>query len=659
MSLLTSIMTGGVNNHPTTSDEANAWSTDFISEGIVGSFSGGPPLTGAFATTAQGTPDMTVAVATGVCYVQGTPTSQSSQTFRVKHTASENVTIAANSSGSTKYDWVYIKLDATKLNGPSVAGDDAATLTTSRSTSQSSDDGNPPTYGYPIAVVTVANGATSITSGNIRDSRANCIVNLGSSSVSSGWTELGYAPNTVAANGNRSYTLTFNSTDLTGTTSVGMRLKLPRTVTAPTYMGGAFNGSSHYFTKVTPTGTLSTVTNNWTIMAHVEPTAYQVSTIAARGDVTIANSFKLRFESDGRVGAMVLNGGAANWRIITTYQSLPLNKKTHVTATWTSGTVAIYFDGVSVPVAAAATSGTAPTVAGTGGDFSIGRPGAYVGEYFPGYISSVGVFDAVLTQATVRLHMNQALTGSEPNCIGAWNLNNAATDANAAANNLTATGGVGYTARTPYTNPVTGTSVTAGTTNYGIIMAQTFSTNTTYTIQIPEGETLPTTGGIGTVSYSTQKTPYGFVGQKRKWEIESAYLAVAATSVTAATPINNASAKLNIPLGEFTVGYLGTLYLSDTANTTGQVVTNLSYTAANAIPLSGRLVTDSAHAAVGATITGGMQRIFAEDSVSLTTATDVFVNIYTENTVDAAYWYSATGQTSPRTLTIYAKNDLL
>ena len=126
-------------------------------------------------------------------YVQGTPTSQNSQTFRIKNTASSNVTISANSSGSTKYDWVYIKLDATKLNGPNVAGDDAATLVTSRSTSQSSDDGTPPTYGYPIAVVTVANGATSITNGNIRDSRANCIVNLGSSSVSSGWTDLGYA----------------------------------------------------------------------------------------------------------------------------------------------------------------------------------------------------------------------------------------------------------------------------------------------------------------------------------------------------------------------------------------------------------------------------------------------------------------------------------
>lgn len=573
MALLSSILTGGVNNHPTTSDEANAWSTDFVSEGIVGSFSSGPPLTGAFATTAQGTPDMTVAVATGICYVQGTPTSQSSQTFRIKNTASANVTIAANSSGSTKYDWIYIKLDATKLNGPNIAGDDAATLTTSRSTSQSSDDGTPPTYGYPIAVVTVANGATSITSGNIRDSRANCIVNLGSSSVSSGWTDLGYSPNTFTALGNRSYSLVFNSTDLTGTTSVGQRLKLPRTVTAPTYMGGAFNGSSHYFTKTTPSGTLSTVTNNFTIMTHYEPTAYQFGYLGGRADAAPNNGFGLRMEADGRVTLNIYNAAAANYRYVSTYQSLSLNKKTHIAASWTSGTVVISFDGKSVPVATAVSAGTNPTVAGTGGDFSIGRMGAYNANYAPGYISSFAVFDAVLTGATILQHMNQALTGSETNCIGAWNLNNAATDASASANNLTATGGVGYTARSPYTNSVTGTSVTAGTTNYGIIMAQTFSTNTTYTIQIPEGETLPTTGGIGTVSYSTQKTPYGFPNDAGKWRVESIMLSRIVGSFLGTaqwTLTTNSAWQITVPTGSWRRGWEFSLDLISTVNGTRQ-----------------------------------------------------------------------------------------
>lgn len=382
---------------------------------------------------------------------------------------------------------------------------------------------------------------------------------INGTSGADGWSPLGQSLTSITALGNRSYTAVVSGTDTTGVTSVGMRLKLPRTVTAPTYMGGAFNGSSHYFTKVTPTGTLSTITNNFTFMAHIEPTAYQIGVIAGRQDAG-SNWMIFRLQASGQLMVGVGSGGAGNYREVYSYQSVPLNKKTHVAATWTGGTVVLYFDGVSVPVTAAVTSGTAPTTAGTGGDFSIGRPGAASSQYFPGYISSVGVFDAVLTQATIRLHMNQALTGGETNCIGAWNLNNAATDASAAANNLTATGGVGYTLRTPYTNSVTGTSITAGTTNYGIIMAQTFSTNTTYTIQIPEGETLPTTGGIGTVSYSTQKTPYGFPGQKAKWDIE-VWNRADNTSPTNSTFNHNIT--LNVPVGEWDLGYELRLLLSN------------------------------------------------------------------------------------------------
>jgi hypothetical protein len=114
---------------------------------------------------------MTTAVSAGVAYVTATPSGQASQTLRVYNNATANVTHAANSSGSTKYDWIYIKIDAANAAAPNTAGDNVATLVASRSSSASSDDGTPPTYGYPIAVVTVANGASSITNGNIADSR--------------------------------------------------------------------------------------------------------------------------------------------------------------------------------------------------------------------------------------------------------------------------------------------------------------------------------------------------------------------------------------------------------------------------------------------------------------------------------------------------------
>lgn len=174
MTLNVSMLQGGANSHLTTSEEVNYLGTDFVSEGVIGAItntSGVSPSTGAFAVNAQGTPDMTVAVSAGACYVTATPTSGNSQLLRVKNSASANVTISANATGGTRFDWIYVKIDPDKAKDPAVDASDVATLVASRSTSATTDNGTPPTYGYPVAVVTVANGASSITNGNIADVR--------------------------------------------------------------------------------------------------------------------------------------------------------------------------------------------------------------------------------------------------------------------------------------------------------------------------------------------------------------------------------------------------------------------------------------------------------------------------------------------------------
>lgn len=171
-----SILTGGVNSHTETAENANGVATDFISPGVVGTItlntgSGG---TGAFAINAQSTPDMTLAVTGGIAYVTGTPTSGSSQTVRVNMASAENVTIPANSSGSTRTSWIYIKLDPAKMKDPNVAASDVATLIVSDSSSSSVDDGTTgtaATYKLLLGKATVANGAVSITNSNITDSR--------------------------------------------------------------------------------------------------------------------------------------------------------------------------------------------------------------------------------------------------------------------------------------------------------------------------------------------------------------------------------------------------------------------------------------------------------------------------------------------------------
>lgn len=178
MAITVSVLQGGANSHETTSEEVNFLATDLMSNGVVGvltNTSGVAPATGGFAVNAQGTPDMTVAVSAGVAYVTATPTSGNSQRLRVKNSASSNVTISANSTGGTRYDWLYIKIDPDKAKDPNSGASDVATLVTSRSTSNTTDNGTPPTYGTLIAVVTVANAASSITNGNITDWRVRAV----------------------------------------------------------------------------------------------------------------------------------------------------------------------------------------------------------------------------------------------------------------------------------------------------------------------------------------------------------------------------------------------------------------------------------------------------------------------------------------------------
>lgn len=178
--ITTSVVTGGTNSHATTVAEVNAFRSDFAGPGCVGiltNTSGVAPSTGAFAVNAQASPAMFVDVTAGSAYITATPAGQVSQVLRANMTATyTSYAISANASGSTKFDWIYLSVDATKANNPASDASDVTSLFTSRSSSNTSDNGSPPTYGQLLAVVTVANGASSISNSNIADSRTRASI---------------------------------------------------------------------------------------------------------------------------------------------------------------------------------------------------------------------------------------------------------------------------------------------------------------------------------------------------------------------------------------------------------------------------------------------------------------------------------------------------
>lgn len=496
-SIIASVTTGGSNSHQTVAEELNAYATDFVTQGVVGSITSGLPATGAFAVTQDSSPDMGVTVLLGQAYVAGTPSSQDAQVLRARMTSNyTGYTINANSSGSTKYDWIYLQLNATNANNPDSAADNVINLYTSRSTSNASDTGSPPTYGLLLAVVTVANGASSITNANISDRRVQASISNPGSSSSTGWQSLGYALTYGANNGNKEFTVT-TPNNLTGILSPGMKLEVSRSVSPPTQCMSFASASSQYATLASPSGL--SFTSAFTCEAWVYLNSYTgaQNTIVSRRSGT-SGAWALRINASGQP-EVYYGDGAGNFTIITAYQSIPLNTWVHVAgviSSTSSKTGSLYINGLSVT--ASNTTNSATSLVQTG-NLSLGCYGAGAGDFFNGYLSEVRVWSVAQTGGSIQSNMAINLVGNETNLVTLFQGNGNFNDATTNANNLTATNGASATqANNPY-----------NATEYAQIVAVSYS-NPTTTLTLYTGNTcnIPNQT-LNNPSYSVVQEPYG------------------------------------------------------------------------------------------------------------------------------------------------------
>jgi hypothetical protein len=336
-----------------------------------------------------------------------------------------------------------------------------------------------------------------------------------------------------------------------------MRVKLTRTVTAPTGCL-SLNGSSQYASKGAGTFTGLSTGTTWTFKAKLKLNSYKTQVITSFDDGS-TNILQIYTNASGQI---ILAGGTyAATDTVTSYQSHPLNKWFEVTGSITIGTPTgeITMDGAMIPSYVSASAATTFTAGST--TFYVGRNAA--GNYLDGEIAQVEVFNAIISASTLRSQSSQTITGSETNALAAYKLDQASglNDLTTNANNLTASGSPSYATDTPFAGGAT------GTTEYGIITANAFSTNTTLTVQVPEGYAIPTTGGVSAVSYSTQDTPYGFPRDKGRWEVVSNYRTQTSTafggtgSWYAATGIS-----MSVPVGSWRVGHAGSFILSSTVS---------------------------------------------------------------------------------------------
>jgi hypothetical protein len=524
--IITSVVTAGSNNHSTVSEEANAYATDFVTQGVVGTLvlNSGSGGTGSFCVNQNTGSNLAINILAGQAYITATPSSQDSQVVRARASSDYTAyTINSNSSGSTKYDWVYLKVDPTKANNPAADASDVTSIYTSRSSSNTTDNGTPPTYGILLAVVTVANSATAITNGNITDKRTQATISGTGISGTSGWNTLPAALSYNANNGNKEFVLN-TSIDTTGTLSPGMKLSVARSTTPSTQCMAFASGSSQYATKSSPSGI--TFTSAFTCEAWIYPTSYTGSNagIVSRYDGT--NGFTLYLTSSGQ---LALNGQSTTSQ--TSYQSVPINQFVHVAGTYSGGTMVLYINGTVAPSSKSG-SGTSIT---QGGSLQVG---AYnTGAYFNGYISEARVWSVAQSQANIQANMAINLTGSESNLVALFKGNGNFNDATSNANNLTATNSA---IATQAANPF-------NAIEYANVRAVSSSTVTLYT---GDAGTIPNQT-LNSPQYSTVKEPYGLpeilnskVLGKVIW-----CSGVTNTATATGTQMNGATMTMTMPTG--------------------------------------------------------------------------------------------------------------
>lgn len=455
----------------------------------------------------------------------------------------------------------------------------------------------------------------------------------------------GVGPSAVVANGNHSYNLTFATNDLTSVISKGARLKLTRTVAAPT-QSTSLNGTSQYYSKTSPAG--MTFTDDFTVSAWVKLASYASGVIASRYNGT--SGWILQTLATGQIQLTGYNGGIANNSYVQSYQSIPLNKWVHVTAqldmsafTATTTTSYIMLDGVDVPVSVSR-GGTNPTALIQAGNLEIGSTNA--GSFFPGKIAQVAIYSAKVTQATILASMNQTLAGTETSLISAYSFNNNLNDLNTTnANNLTANGSaVATNTDSPFGGQASGTP--SATLEYGIIQNITYSVNTTVTVQVPEGSAIPTSGGVASVSYSNVKTPYGMPVDTAKWKLSSLYITeVVSGAVASGTVYNPNKTKLTLPIGAFEVFYNGSVFFDGI----GAITSFIGYND-TALPLATPELVSMSFNNSGTIIT----KHTARDFIATTAQTPIYCNFISNTTATGVRWYTPVSVSQPAVLIISA-----
>lgn len=364
---------------------------------------------------------------------------------------------------------------------------------------------------------------------------------------SGGWFSGLPAVTSVAYNGNKSYDLTFASS-VAALVYPGYRLRKTRSVAFANRCLDLELSSSQSASRVSAsvTGALSTMNATITVEANIKIESIGTNmVIASRQATSGQNGWVFWVTADGRLAlTAILSTGNLKEKISSF--TLPIGKWVHVAITLNMATDATtgYIDGLSTPLVTQ-NAGTAATFTNTG-DMAIGKSPA--GLYFDGKVTDVRVWNAIRTAAEIKNNSGQFLTGSESGLAGYWKLSGDLNDSTSSNNHLSGNNGAVATV----TDSPSGNNGVSTTVDFGLVMAVSGSVAT---VQLPDGCTLPVSGGISLVEFATVKIPSGWPVAIERWKLCINAKTLLSQIATIATVYNLIGWNIAVPVGNWDVGY--------------------------------------------------------------------------------------------------------
>lgn len=377
--------------------------------------------------------------------------------------------------------------------------------------------------------------------------------------------------------------------DTTSQISKGTKIKFDQTGAGSNTNSLTADGTNDYASITDASQTGLDITGDISLEAWIkieEPTGSDMCIVSRYGTTSnhrayqmyvdsTTSSLAVAFSSDGTFNT----SGSA--QVYTADITLPAEEWIHVAITFdiSTETCKMYYNGDEVANTKIKGTTLGASIYNTPEDFRIGaiEGGGSVTQFFRGKIAEVRAWTDIRTETEIRENFNKNLAGTETNLVGYWKLDNNYNDTTSNSNNLTSSGSPVFNTTPP--EQLTRSSF------YGVVVEESVSTDTTYTIYPGRNNSIRSGETISNPKYSYAKDPVGFDSGKEDWKVLFTTAAAFIQNTPTLGTWYDTTNSIYLGLGEWEVSTNGLMRGRTSSGTFAEIQATLSdTTSSNNLP---------------------------------------------------------------------------